>query len=261
MPDISFIHYDNKVENLSIYRIITIERFVEMLKWKRNCFVIPALWEDPFEQFFSKVEVRDSNGRIHLNPNIWGQCWSYSKKETDAMWRIYAPGKNGVRIKTSVEKFVSSLIQSNEIKRLDDRVNLDNQDINPETELESGISVYCGRVKYKSTKDFMNPNTLRVSIENKFSLILFLKRLEFQHEKEFRFVLNYFNSYFLDKYIEQTFIYEFKFNELIEEIVFDPRMESDLYEVYRKFAIEQGFTGKIKQSKLYRIPQKVIRLP
>jgi hypothetical protein len=79
-----------------IYRIFSIDRFVELARTRQNVLVSPYKWDDPFENFLLRCPVRDASGRTLRMGNLaerwYGQCWT-STRESDAMWRIYSPEK------------------------------------------------------------------------------------------------------------------------------------------------------------------------
>src|SRR5437773_1681779 len=86
-------------EKRRIYRVFRLGRFLEMLKQRTNTLVRPALWEDPWEEWWSSL-VRKRIGTA-APADVFGQCWTTSK-ESDAMWRVYAPLRDGVKVCTTV---------------------------------------------------------------------------------------------------------------------------------------------------------------
>lgn len=89
--------------------------------------------------------------------------------------------------------------------------------------------------------------------------VLFIKRLEFKHESEFRVIFDHFDHKLLN-YIEPTFCYSFNFNDIIEEVVFDPRMDKTLYSAYKEFIKSSGYKGNVKQSGLYSLSKYIFDL-
>jgi hypothetical protein len=93
-----------------IYRIYTYERFKDMITTKTNGLVNPAKWDDPFENFFLKQNAITSNGKLvslaSLYDSWYGQCWT-KHRDNDAMWRIYSPNKDGIRVATTIRKLFS----------------------------------------------------------------------------------------------------------------------------------------------------------
>ncbi len=257
---IQYFNIDESELDIPIYRITTVERFFDLLVSKKNTLVSPSLWEDPFEAFTSKAKIRINGALIVNNDRTWGQCWTTRINETDAMWRIYTPEKNGVKIKTTARKLIESFLGSIEIKRLTaetDKYNLHlNEDIHGP---KLSLSLYCGRLKYLSGKKITDPIFLKKMFEENTENILFVKRSEFKHESEFRIVLEHFDHQLMN-YYEPIFSYSFNFNEIIDEIVFDPRMNKNLYSAYKSYVFAYGFEGKIRQSRLYSLPKYIFDL-
>jgi len=152
------------------------------------------------------------------------------------MWRIYSPDKNGVKVRTTVEKLFDSLNNSAE-----------------------GINKSCfiGAVKYLQgpslRRRLKNPAWLVDEIASTASKAasLFLKRREFEHEEEVRLVV-------LDGHgptPEGFFRYTMKTIDFIDEIVLDPRMSDDLYGVYESFLRREiNYKGVVRHSSLYKVP-------
>ncbi len=110
---------------MNLYRIISLETFVDILHNKRERYVRPATWEDTFEGYlYSKLEdvearrqiMRDMyynvcpknyeatlNNMLKLEYAKWfvyGQSWS-TKSESDAMWRIYSYHQHSIQIEAT----------------------------------------------------------------------------------------------------------------------------------------------------------------
>jgi len=110
---------------MNLYRIISLESFIDLLHNKRERYVRPATWEDTFEGYlYSKlydekerkkiikdiyynVCPRNYKGTIdnilrleHAKWFVYGQSWS-NISESDAMWRIYSYNNHSIQIKTT----------------------------------------------------------------------------------------------------------------------------------------------------------------
>ena len=57
------------------------------------------------------------------------------------------------------------------------------------------------------------------------------------------------------KYNLRNFYYSVRPMYLIEDIVFDPRIEYAEFKTHKKILIEKGFKKRIVKSNLYRIPE------
>jgi hypothetical protein len=97
--------------NRFVYRITTLERLYRLFESRKNVLVRPRLWDDPYENFILRQRVRHKSGEIreyNYHESIYGQCWTFHKA-SDAMWRIYAPGGDGVRIRTTINDLSQGL--------------------------------------------------------------------------------------------------------------------------------------------------------
>lgn len=257
---VTYLNFLESELDIPLCRIITVDRLFELLVSKKNTLVSPSLWEDPFESFTSKAKIKLDETIIIYNPRTWGQCWTTRINETDAMWRIYTPSKNGVKIKTTARKLMDSFLISSEVSKLIKEADENEKDRNKfnDAYFVPGIytDIFLGKVKYLSIKRIIDPIHLREMFSENANNILFVKRLEFKHENEFRIILDYFHSDFMNMDLhEQVFHYTFNFNEIIDEIVFDPRMDKNLFSAYQSYIKSLGFKGKVKQSRLYSLPK------
>lgn len=90
---------------LNVYRVFSIERLIEIFETRKNNLVKPTLWDDPFENFLFKQENLGTKWKFsQYRERFYGQCWILNTSETDALWRVYSPLKNGVRVKTTLGK-------------------------------------------------------------------------------------------------------------------------------------------------------------
>ncbi len=235
-----------KNSNIPVFRVIPIDRLLQLFNEKKNTLVKPELWDDPFENFFLKSKGRSANNTIisldDLRKNLYGQCWTLNEEETDALWRIYSPFKNGVRIKTTVNKLFDSFFN--------------------ESDDYAPISYFVGRVFYDDEDKIvnyfeknLNAGDLLQTDGKGIVKTLLIKRKEFKHENEARLI--YFNQ--RKKITDNFFKYNFDTNNIIEEILFDPRMEHALYQTYESIIKNFGFAGSIIKSKLYQFRELNLR--
>lgn len=230
----NYINIEQKDYNKNIYRIFSIDRLFELFNNKENVLVKPEIWDDPFENFILKIPV---NGQKSiLRERGYGQCWSLTV-ESDAMWRIYSPDKNGVKIQTTTSKLFRSLYSA-------------------QTSY-ARMSCYIGKVKYYSKKNIEQIISDRIAGRKQFNgsigqaRSLLFKRIAFRHEREIRLI-------FLDPHNKSdSNVYPYSFDPffLIDRITFDPRMDQKLYKKYYNQLKKIGFKGAILQSGLYRVPK------
>ena len=94
-----------------IYRIISVERLIELFSTNRNTLVKPREWDDPYENFILSSKIKLTSGKVveyNYHNRFYGQCWTLNRA-SDAMWRIYSPNGNGVRIRTTIRKMAESI--------------------------------------------------------------------------------------------------------------------------------------------------------
>jgi hypothetical protein len=228
-----------------IYRIFSFQRLEEIFQERKLTLVKPKLWDDPFENFILNSTGRLSDGRefqIDFRDNFYGQCWSLTK-ESDAMWRIYSPAKDGVKVKTTIRKLFTPLFQvCGQHRNLNGKV--------------YNHSLFVGKVKYANTKTLVSMLKDEELMSNKIfdqsgrgqASSFFFKRIAFRHEKEVRLIYNSQNENQFD-----TFKFDINPVEIFDEIVFDPRMTETIYQEKRSEVIEWGYNKSIIQSGLYKI--------
>lgn len=232
----NIINLENINLNTSVYRIFRFEDILELFNNKEITLVKANLWDDPYENFILKCNATYNGNEIgidNIQKQIFGQCWSLLE-ESDAMWRIYSPNHNGIKIKSNLEKVFNIIFDKNQISSL-------------------GTS-HIGQVEYKNKIDlkkyFSNPDNTKLLDQTKLVVESHLyKRIEFEHEKEVRLI--YFVDSFSDELDNKIKKFKVEPNDLIDEICFDPRISDRYFELYKKTFKNLGFTGKMIKSKLY----------
>jgi hypothetical protein len=164
-----------------------------------------------------------------IRDRVYGQCWTLHR-ETDAMWRIYSSDKSGAKVKSTPRKLFAAL------KKTDSKF--------------GDVHCFVGRVLYKKQDELVatlkglnlfDPNGSGIAES------LMYKRREFSHEREIRLVYSGQSA--------DVHAFTIDPNGLFDEVVFDPRMDIELYEAYKAAVRKKGFTNRIDQSVLYRPPQ------
>ncbi len=220
-----------------IYRVFSFRRFCEQLQANQLSLRWPEKWDDPFENFILKGNAVLPEGLPimlkHLRRSLYGQCWTLHE-ESDAMWRIYTQTKgDGVKVRTTARKLIRAFPS------------------------ERALSVYLGRVKYRSDGeieqimksqfgDFMDNG-----VGEGLAKTLLIKRVEFEHEQEVRLIYTDVNDRDL---LQDTYSFPVNPNELYEEIVLDPRLDDPYVEKSIQVIEKLGYSGPIRKSSLYRIP-------
>lgn len=218
-----------------IFKILSIEYLLEMFSTQKNTLLNPSKWEDPYENLFLNSKISILNGlylKSQLGKSVFCQSWSLTK-ESDAMWRIYSQDRNSVKISTTPRKLFNSLFEiDNDIQK-----------------------VFVGKVKYIKSLDLQTlyaDNAKSWIFEEKGVGIcksLLYKRYPFKHENEVRLIYNTFLN------AEATILkYDFNPAELIENIVFDPRLEYSKFKNRKEQLKSLGFKKTIIKSNLYKVP-------
>lgn len=228
----NYINIPDELLETKIYRIMPVQRLLECFQKKQLVLVPPKKWDDPFENLLLSSKVQTQSNEIgdlqKIRDSVYGQCWTMHR-ETDAMWRIYSYEKNGAKVQTTIKKLLEALNKCH-----------------PKS---SNITCFIGRVQYLPQKhlvdtlkslDLFDPNGSGIAES------LMYKRLEFKHEKEIRIV------YTGDS--KEVHPFDIDPNELFTEVVFDPRMDPELFLAYKEAVKAKGFKEKITQSTLYQPP-------
>lgn len=244
----NFLNFTEEQKDKPIFRFLSVNRLFQLFETHRNFLVSPKLWEDPFENYImsatTELKREDEKGScVGFRDNFYGQCWTQTR-ESDAMWRIYSPNKNGARITTTPRKLLHSLysFSGNQIQ---------------------DYSCFLGKVNYYTTtklKEFLDKNVTEWVYFDPtgqgLAQSLLFKRKAFEHENEIRLL---FNSKFKGEKDPSFYPYSFNPLELIDDIVFDPRIEYSEFKRHKKNLIQLRFEKKIVKSTLYDVPEFKIK--
>lgn len=253
------INCSEEIIEKSIYRVFEIEHLLEWFKTGKVAFCRPDKWEDPWEAFLFRKAFyfnKDNRGFIPYHKLCYAQCWTLNDKDSDLIWKLYSPNKNGVRVEISINKMYEQITSSNEF------INYHHDFHKPEC--------FMGLVEYLEKKEVKTPNQKikkylnndiktmnKCRIEKSIIEILFRKITEYTHENEFRIV---FSTNNFDEICSNTpKLFHFTVNpfETIKEVLFDPRMDENLVNCYKTFLRSRyNFNKKIEQSSFIKIRGK-----
>lgn len=237
-----------------IYKYIPFKYLKLMIQNSNLYFGKVSSWEDVYENWFLKEQMvlptGEKGSAKKLIPGVFGQSWTL-QEESDAMWRIYSKldrtqhdylDDTAVRIKTTARKLYN-VIYAND---------------------EDFYTSYIGAVKYLSQNDFLkmqdslsplNP----LDLSEVFVKSYFFKRAPFEHEKEVRPILIYSPKH--ENFGKNGVSFDIDFDNLIDEMVTDPRLTPDEYRTVRGQLIGLGAkSDKVRNSELYNIPPHTIHL-
>lgn len=229
-----------------IYRVLSKERLFQLFSEKQNALVRPSKWEDPFENFILKAPVRLASGEMgsfNFHNDVFGQCWTLHKT-SDAMWRIYSPDRDAVRIRTTVGKLLDSLSEAN-VGHESDRCFI-------------GRVTYPTEVKLRTFAQNVFKDGLRAEAVVRSLLV---KRRAFEHEKEVRLI--YFET---QPVVHKNGVYRYPLDPIsvFNQVMIDPRLSVEGYKALKREIIDRtGMEkGNIKRSLLYKPPEGfVVSLP
>ncbi|MCX8478548.1 MAG: DUF2971 domain-containing protein [Chitinophagales bacterium] len=226
-----------------VYRIFSFEKFITSLNDNSLYFVKPHLFEDPYEGFYLKKRINDSNGKISsvLSSSFFIQCWTLHK-ESNLMWTAYAPNKDGIMVVTTVRKILE-FISGN---------------------VGSDTDFRFGKINYMSEKNILSEfgdKIKSVDEEKILSIILetlFIKRNAFREEKEVRIVCQKRKSN-IENLPETSLGFNLLqtdlFNELADKIVLDPRLDYTRIFKIKNLLNCYNLRMPIEQSTLYQMPE------
>lgn len=226
-----------------IYRVFSIERFLEVYHKGKLVLVKPKKWDDPFENFILKSKARLETGEhveFSFAHSMYGQCWSFDQ-ESDTMWRIYSHQKNGVKIRTTPRKLREALAAEIQYPEL---------------------SAFIGCVMYKEQVELLEMVNDRVMMHDKVfdstgrghAETLLFKRMEFSHENEVRLIY----SGTQEDAVCDVFKFKIDPHDLFDEVIFDPRMDENLTSIYKQHLVATGFRGRVDRSTLYDVPNLTV---
>lgn len=231
----------------TIYRVIPMHRFIQLINTQKNGLVNPARWDDPFENFFLKNNAVASDGTPislrSISESWYGQCWTFNE-DSDAMWRIYSPGKNGVRISTTIRKIFSSFYDT--------------------SDKFASLKFLIGTVSYVDKQEFETfltettfTNLALGGQPHEFAKTLLMKRPEFSHEKEVRLL---FHDAENNKGKGGVALFKFPWQTIIQEIALDPRLAPSTFISEKQKLVSLGCTLPVYQSDLYKFTPTSIRI-
>jgi hypothetical protein len=241
------INIGNSDLSRTVYRTFSLARFEALLAAKSNGLASPAKWDDPFENFFLANTLLKGNGgelgdMQSLAKDWYGQCWTFND-ESDAIWRIYSPNKDGIKVAVRLGDLLDDLAKSV---------------VQPSLQAFAGRVLYWTENEISSHMSNQNFTTLTMGGQNDcFAELLCIKREAFKHEEELRLLFCDIKSN-----IGQNGVYSYPFNvnTRLSEAVIDPRLSQQEADTLVNALNNKGLTVPTQRSTLYDAPRFTIPL-
>lgn len=224
------IYSDNINVDDRLFRYISLAQFISMIENRKLYLKKVKLWDDPWEAPDDQLPLVGENGKPIFTESLLvsstvGQCWTY-EKDSDAMWRIYSPDRQGVMIETFAKNFC--LVENLKLALL-------------------------AKVVYYNKSNYIEK---RYEIANNrsyaFAGDMALKREAFKHENEVRLLLC-LQSYheFGDVWEIPVVGFDMDPSQFILSITFDPRADEWFVETMKKYCMSKKLTCPVEKSTLY----------
>lgn len=200
------------LKSMTVYRVMKLEHFKSWCESGQNVLVPVEWWDDPWERalFQNPINICNAFSLDPTNFKFYGQCWSLEKEESDATWRIFkANDSQCVRIGVNAWDLFECF------KKGCDEFS---------GEGFSSHSCFAGLVKYMDEKDIVNSlSTLHfedclTNADSSLVETLFIKRMAFKHEREFRLIYYHATN---DALVENTSLPSFLCGDPVR--VFEPK--------------------------------------
>ena len=235
----------NHSDSKKIWRYMDFAKFVNLLDTESLFFCRADGFEDEWEGTFPKgtidkynlnkkfIKSNDGNKyslcewqnkkevRSHLI-----NCWHVNDYESDAMWKLYSSNRQSIAIQSTIGRLKRCFKKTAE-------------------------RIWIGEVEYGDFK-ILKPNNRVFNMgEPNILKTFFLKRKEFEHEKEIRAITNIaYNRHKQEKGI----LVDIDLNELVETIVIPPNSEDRFFNLAGNTIKKYGHDYNLNKSELEMKP-------
>lgn len=245
---------ENNIPSIRLQKYYSYDCFIRSLESNKFTFQKPSTWEDPFEDFISKlVNNRKPSGikSISITNDVYAMSTINKMSECNGMWENFAK-KDGVLINTTSNRIIKSIIEYliniNSFK--DKRVYENIYDI---TKTLAGF-IKLNKVEYLNDKQiaefFIKSTDLPMNNYNEFMFeALSKKRIEYEYENEYRiFIIPSIFKIKETKYLEIGY-----FKKTLTGVFLSPHINTTEYQKLSLKLINTHNIDKriIEKSKLY----------
>ena len=100
---------DNINKDDHLYRYMSLAQFISLIENQKLFLKKVKSWDDTWEAPDDQLPIIMDDGSERYSESLIvtstvGQCWTH-EKDSDAMWRIYSPDRQGIMIETAVDGF------------------------------------------------------------------------------------------------------------------------------------------------------------
>jgi hypothetical protein len=203
-----------------IYRYIDLATFIAFVETKRTYLTRIIDWDDTWEApYFQAGDLLDRDYGEHHS--YYGQCWTLLP-ESDALWRIYSPEQEGIRLQSSIGK----------LGMLDSHV----------------ADAIIGRVRYfTDAVQFHELGGNAVGLR-----AALFKRQAFEHENEIRLLTKRFGPTVQVGHQQTHVPVPLDPAEFLDGITLDPRAANWKVDALRSYAERVGLAAVPHKSSLYQ---------
>jgi hypothetical protein len=248
-------------DDVTLWRYLSYEKFESLLVDKGLFFCRLDKFSDPFEGSvptreveFRINEAKKYASRFNLEFSLEkddkpiadmhrrskrttiANCWQINNNESDAMWQLYLKDNEGVAIQTHLSNMISLM------DPIDDMV-------------------FPSKVRYIDyDKDIWYDATEYPVRDYNFLTPFVHKRVEYEHENEFRFFIEVKDAEQNEEYWDSQPILNGKIiklnvNKLVEKVLFAPTADAKVKEKLERLATENGSKFNFEDSKLIGVPR------
>lgn len=214
--------------NDRLYRFMRTDRLLDLVVNEILVLCKPHKWEDPFEDFLSKMNLINDGQSIDfdLTKGFFGQCWT-TREECDGFWRNYCSLNDGVRIETTAGKLIRSIWDSSNRFRHQQRF-VGRVEYLAEDELKA---------RYPGCHEYGHP--LTDPSNQGCAQTLLIKRTEFLYENEVRVLAD-------DPDTPGDFReFPIQVREFIDSIMFAPKMHPSRCDALTDWLVKQGIEHRV----------------
>lgn len=221
---------DNIDVSKSLFRYMSLAQFLSIVENKKLYLNKVKRWEDTWEGPDDQLPIITDTGKKIFTESLItastvGQCWTYDN-DSDAMWRIYSPDRQGIMIETYIDCF---------------------RDIRDLRRAVLAKVIYFNKENYIQKRYEIAENKSYRYVGD-----MALKREAFKHENEVRLLVC------LQEYEEipncwdiPVMSFDFNPQTFIKSITFDPRADDWFVTTMKQYCLSKGFSCPVKKSSLY----------